>query len=413
MQRITLYLFASGIAACLVSLVYFLSLQITALPFVVTALFSICSLLVFFWFIKKQAIQFRNDELGMILPIMVVLFIFLSTFTSNSIALAERYGEWDAWAIWNLQAKYLSDPLHWKKMLLNVKNGHPDYPLFVPSVIAFFNRLLGNVRIEVISFAFSFWIAILIPAVLFIQTLRKSLILAILLLWYFASDTFYITRGVSMYADTTLAFFFLAALISVRQQEHKLLWHWVAGACIGCCLWTKNEGMVLSLLFLVFYFKQFHQQRLLRPIVFGAALPVIILVFFKFVYAPANDMVGGQNLQTFQQLFDFNRYKLIYSYFTDNFIHKFGTLRVVVLIYLGYHLLLRKIPNKQFLLVITCLVAYFMVYVLSVQDLEWHLSTSADRLLHQLMPAMVYALLSLYPDPKPVIQTKQQWTMPD
>ena len=413
MQRITLYLIVSGVAACLVSLLYFLSLQFATLPFVVTVLAVVCSLSTFLWSINKSALQFRNDDVRMIFFTLIVLFIFLSTFTGKSIALVERFGEWDAWAIWNLQAKYLSDPLNWKNMLLNTKNGHPDYPLFVPGFVAFFNRLFGNARIEVISFAFSFWISVLIPIVLFIQTLRKSLILAIIILWYFATDSFYITRGVSMYADTTLAFFFLAALISVRQQENKLLWHWVAGACIGCCLWTKNEGMILSVLFFVFYVRQFYQQRFLRPILLGTALPLIVLVFFKFVYAPANDMVGGQNLHTMHQLLDTSRYNLIYTHFTDNFRQKFGTLRVVVLLYLGYHLLLRKMPDKQFLLVSTCLVAYFVVYVLSVQDLEWHLSTSADRLLHQLMPAMVYALLSLYPDPKPVIQSEQQWTMPD
>ena len=413
MQRTTLYLIASGIAAGLVSLLYFLSLQLSFLPFAVTAVVVLLCVVALFWYTKQQASLFRDDEFRMILPVVVVLFIFLSTITGKTIAVTERYGEWDAWAIWNLQAKYLVDPLHWKKMLLNTKFGHPDYPLLVPGVTAFFTRLMGNARIEVVSFAFSFWIAILIPVVLFIQTLRKSLLMAMVLLWFFATDSFYIARGASMYADTTLAFFFMAALISVRQQENKYLWNMVAGACIGCCLWTKNEGMVLSLIFLAFYIRQLFMQRLLKPFVLGAVFPVIVFIFFKVVYAPANDMVGGQNIHTLQQLLDTSRYQLIYRYFTDNIQQKFGTLKILVLLYLGYHLLKRKMPSKQFLLVSTCVVAYFMIYVLSVQDLEWHLSTSADRLLHQLMPAMVYALVSLYPDPKPSIAADQQWAMPE
>ncbi len=413
MQRITLYLIASGIAACIASMLYFLSLQLAFLPFAVTAIVILFSFPAFFWYARQQALLFRDDEIRMILPVVIVLFIFLSTITGKTIAIAERYGEWDAWAIWNLQAKYLADPIHWKKMLLNTKNGHPDYPLLVPGIIAFFTRLLGNARVEVVSFAFSFWIAVLIPVVLFMQTLRKSFILAIVLLWFFATDTFYIARGASMYADTTLAFFFMAALISVRQQENKYLWHIVAGACIGGCSWTKNEGVVLSLIFLAFYVRQLFIQRLLKPFVLGAIFPVTVFVFFKVVYAPANDMVGGQNIHTLQQLLDTSRYQLIYRYFTDNIQQKFGTLKILVLLYLSYHLLKRKMPDKQFFLVSICLATYFIIYVLSVQDLEWHLSTSADRLLHQLMPAMVYALVSVYPDPRPHIAADQQWTMPE
>ncbi len=413
MQRTTLYLIASGIAACMVSMLYFLSLQLVFLPFAVTAVVILLSVVALFWYTHQQALVFRDDEFRMILPVVVVLFIFLSTITGKTIAVTERYGEWDAWAIWNLQAKYLVDPLHWKKMLQNTKYGHPDYPLLVPGVIAFFTRLMGNARVEVVSFACSFWIAILIPVVLFMQTLRKSLLLAVVLLWFFATDSFYIAREASMYADTTLAFFFVASLISVRQQENKYLWHLVAGACIGCCLWTKNEGVVLSLIFLAFYIRQLFIQRLLKPFVLGGIFPMMVFVFFKVVYAPTNDMVGGQSLHTVQQLLDTSRYQLIYRYFTDNIQQKFGTLKILVLLYLGYHLLKRKMPDKQFLLVSTCVVVYFLIYVLSVQDLEWHLSTSADRLLHQLMPAMVYALLSLYPDPRPRIAADQQWAMPE
>jgi hypothetical protein len=36
--------------------------------------------------------------------------------------------------------------------------------------------------------------------------------------------------------------------------------------------------------------------------------------------------------------------------------------------------------------------AYMMVYVFSVDYLEWHLATSIDRLMVQLMPAMVYVI---------------------
>lgn len=412
MQRTTLYLITSGIAACMVSLFYFVLLQFLFIPFYVAVIVILLGVVALFWFAKQQASQFRDDDFRMILPVLIVLFIFLSTISTKTISIAERYGEWDAWAIWNLQAKFLTYPQQWKSMLQYTKFGHPDYPLLVPGVTSFFTRLLGNARIEVVSFAFSFWLAILIPIVLFMQTLRKSLLLAILLLWLFATDNFYITRGASMYADTALAFFFLAALIGVRQQENRYLWHWVAGMCLGCCLWTKNEGIILSLIFLVFYVRQFYSQQLLKPILLGVVVPLIVLVFFKVVYAPPNDMMAGQSINTFKQIFDTSRYNMIYQSFVGNINMKFKATKIIVLLYLGFHLFKRKMPDKQFLLVSTCVLTYFMIYVLSVQDLEWHLSTSADRLLHQLMPAMLYALLSIYPEPKPTIAPDQQWSMP-
>jgi len=413
LKRITLYLISTGVAAGLVSMLYFLLVQLHFLPFAISAAAILLLVVYLFILLSKHAAFIKDDEYSQ-LSVSIILFIFLSSITVKAVAFSDRYGDWDAWVIWNLQAKYLTDPIHWKNMFITTRIGHPDYPLLVPGTIAFFTRLFGAVRIEVVSFAFSFWVAILIPIVLYMQTMRKNIILAVFVLWLFATDVFYITRSVSMYADTTLAFLFMASLIGVRQTENKYLWHLISGACLGCCLWTKNEGVILASVFLAFYLLQFYRQKLLKPFILGFIFPFSVFVFFKLGFAPQNDMVVGiNNSNTLLQFFELSRYQTILRSFTDNIQSKFYAVKILVFIYLGFYILKRRLPQKQFLMLLTCILVYFMFYIFTVQDLEWHLATSADRLLHQLMPAMVYALLSIVPDKKTRIIPDQQWVMPE
>src|SRR3984885_12983220 len=62
--------------------------------------------------------------------------LLISWIRMVQMAAALPVGAWDAWALWNLRAKFLSGPGGaWRYALSPlISNSHPDYPLLLPAV---------------------------------------------------------------------------------------------------------------------------------------------------------------------------------------------------------------------------------------------------------------------------------------
>ena len=105
-------------------------------------------------------------------------------------------------------------------------------------------------------------------------------------------------------------------------------------------------------------------------------------------------MVQGQSGTTLSGFLTPNRYTLVWESFTANLNSKFNYVKLGFYLYFLICIIEKKWPGKQMLLLITCLLAYFIVYIITPRDLAWQLATSQDRLMHQLMPAMVYVIAS-------------------
>lgn len=404
MQRAVLYIILCSIGTGIVSVLYFLLLAAGFVPLpVIAGIVAVC-LFFFFRYARRHLMQWVPDDGRKHLFSLAVLATGIIMICVNAYAHSEKYGGWDAWSIWNLQAKYMTSQEHWRNMLLNTRHGHPDYPLMMPGFIAFFSRLLPMLRIETVAFALSFCTMLLIPVLMFLQLRGTGIFIASLVLFMLATDNFYLQHGVSMYADTTLAFFFMSALIAMRQQltdgRHILL----TGALLGCAIWTKNEGVILTAVFCVFYFRELFLGGRVKQFLTGFSMPLLALLLFKWAYAPQNDLVGGLNSDTMGYLQDTARYKQVFTAFSDNIERGFPYLKKGLLVYLLLCLLRRQWPARDMLMIICCAAVYFMVYIVSPQNLEWHLNTSADRLLLQLMPAMVFVMCE-YIAGKPAITT--------
>jgi hypothetical protein len=388
MQSGSRYIIVAGIAAGFTSMLYFLSL-VLHLPF-----FLVVPLVICFWvyFFTRQLRNYScrdTNETKYPASAYLILIAGMALSYCRSVPWAYKYGGWDAWCIWNLHARFLAGGVSsWKNLFLNSFPAHPDYPLLTPGVIAFFSRLAGGQSFVAIQFIFSFSITLLVPVLVYLECLKKNMVVAVAAYLLIAADSFYLKNGVSQYADTTLAFFFLGALICIRNPEtpRNIM---LAAACLGCCMWTKNEGVVLAIIFTAFYWRTFFTKGNQGYFLKGLALPVTVFLVFK-AYAPHNDMVSGLKASTFKQLLMKDRYGLIYTHLAQQLKDNYLYAKISFFLYLLVCLLRRKWPGRQFFLVVTCLIAYMMIYVLSVNDLEWHLSTSQDRLLHQLMPAAMF-----------------------
>lgn len=387
MQNGSRSIIVTGIAIGCISVLYFASL-ICHLPFAITLALIGASL----WLLYRSIARFlpavaEENRTAPVISI-VLLAAGIGVITWKSYSTGSKYGEWDAWCMWNFHAKYLADGDLWQRMFLNQKADHTDYPLLLPGTVGFLIRLCNGRLTLMIPFIFSLLMTLFIPVLLYLESPGRYKIAGTIALFVLGTNTYYVTNGLTQYADVVLAFFFLCAVICAEHARVDSRYTLLAAACLGCCIWTKNEGLILAGIFMVF------NSRLLlanaKHTAIGLSAFAVIYVIFKLAYAPANDMVAGQNHDTLNQLFVPLRYKVIYKHLTDNIDKNFYYLKIVIPLYLLLCMVKRQWPGRQFMMLTCCGVAYFFVYVLSVQDLEWHLTTSQDRLILQLMPALLY-----------------------
>jgi hypothetical protein len=211
----------------------------------------------------------------------------------------------------------------------------------------------------------------------------------------FISLPFTIGQGMRQYADMLLAQLILAAsgltLLYLQTKESRLAI--LAGLTVGLCGWAKNEGLVailgLTLLWIVLTVKK--EKQALWNYFAGLAFPLLVVILFKLFLAPSNDLLAGQG-NLFDKIVNVERYKIILEHafatlwrLGDVPVSLFGII-ILTAIILGRSN--RGIPGLWFIpaLIGILLTAYFGTYLLTPQDLSWHLSTSLDRLYLHLFP---------------------------
>ena len=105
-------------------------------------------------------------------------------------------------------------------------------------------------------------------------------------------------------------------------------------------------------------------------------------------------MIQGQTNNVINKLIDIDRYNITIMYFIRTLLSKYIILDVLILI-----LIVMFIKNKKLFLsaslkiLITMIIGYIAIYILTPNDLNWQLTTSCDRLLHQLYPSFLYIFL--------------------
>jgi len=390
MEQGSKYILTIGAGAGCIGILYFLSL-VVQLPFVATLLPVLVALYLLARWLNRSTLTPAEEKPAGKLAI-AVLIAGIAILTNKACYIATLYGQWDAWGIWNLHAKYMATAPYWKNMFLLTTHSHPDYPPLLPGIIAFLNKALLQTQHLLVSYGFHFLITLLIPILIYLETYRKSLLVAGLALVLFATNEFYIAQGVGQLADTLLAFYLLCAMVAMQHHKEDKRMLVLSAAFLGLCILTKNEGVVIATIFIIYHFREMLGTGRLRYTLAGIALPVACWLLYKLAYAPANDMVAGQNGGTLQKLVQPERYKLIYTFFTDNLGKYFRDAKYGVVIYLLLCAIRRRLPDKKLLMLLTILAAYMMIYVVTPRELEWHLFTSQLRLMHQLMPGVMYVL---------------------
>jgi hypothetical protein len=344
--------------------------------------------------------------------LLALLLLVLACAVLQFVAMSRNvpHGFGDAYAIWNLRARFLHrSGADWAGAFTpKLAWSHVDYPLLLPACIACCWDALGSETTlvpQAIAMGFTFGAVLVIMAALgCVRGTSQAFLAGLVIL----GGGFFFGRGVSQYADVPLAFFIVAALslivIHDRMGNRSYRLMAAAGLCAGFAAWTKNEGLLFLLclsaaLTLAGVLRNGWRQtaRAVSAFAFGASPIIVIVILFKAFYAGQNDLMTEQAWQrTIERLLDPSRYVLI----SQHVVHQIKTVPGLLAAALAIHcLLVGKIhrPSLPIAAVpLLCLafmsIGYFLVYVTTPHDLAWHLETSLDRLLLHLFPAGVLAL---------------------
>jgi hypothetical protein len=337
-------------------------------------------------------------------------------------ALAHPHGDgWDAFAIWNLHARFLFlGGSHWRDGFSTlIPWSHPDYPGLVPAAIAHVWSYLGHddpMISAIVSLVFTFaTLGLLVSAVATLRGINSAAMAGIAL----ASTPFFVEQATAQYADIPLSFFFLAAiaLLHLYRQRSAQIPNGsptglfvLAGAAAGLAAWTKNEGLLFLFAFLlpqmaIFAWRKrppsselrLNSVRELVMLLLAIAPFLLLIAWFRHFIAPAGDLFSSSGTMIHKILTP-GRYWAILQWYAKEFF-RFGgwvvptTVLFVALGFLGPSSGIRRQDTafrSSVLMLALTLGGFFSVYVITPNELYWHLRFSLNRLFLQLWPTVIF-----------------------
>ena len=359
--------------------------------------------------------------------------LLISGLRVVQIAAALPVGDWDAWALWNLRAKFLAGPDGaWRYAVSPLlHNTHPDYPLLLSGFVARVWKAGGSmdaiVPVAVGLLFFGALLGLLVSVVAMLRGAASALLAGLVML----STTSLLVWAPAQYADIPLAFYYLCVIALVfldtaahAEGKRALLW---AGLCASLAAWTKNEGIaflaVTLAVFIVFTFWQRRAEAAVRSawLLAGAAPGILLTLWLKFSLAPAVDPLVRQGASGLSRLLDPSRYLEVASGFFTNLLNLGSGVAhpLILLAILG--ILVRWQFQERYrlpsLIAIATLALVFLsycgVYLVTPYGLAWQVRSSFDRLILQVWPSFLlvfFVLLRSVVDAAPAITAKNATT---
>jgi hypothetical protein len=334
------------------------------------------------------------------------------------------HGQYDAFSIWNLRARFLyAGAQYWKEFAHATVDSHTDYPLLVPASVARSWELIGRetqLIPSAIALLFTFaTIGVVTASISHFRGGRQGLLAGLVLL----GTPFLISHGASQYADVPLAFFFAATMVLLflhAESPSEMNFLVLAGMAAASSAWTKNEGILF--LILLFFLHPLVTCRIkgkkqcateILALLIGAVPVSVVIFIYKVCLVARNELIARQSIgSSVPKLLDASRYHLVIHWFLSLpfYFGRWSPLTAMPVLLVFYFLLLGVSVKKKevsatsiaVLLPLFMSVGYFFVYILSPDDLAWHLGSSLDRLLLQLWPLAIFTYFMVVHTPEQV-----------
>lgn len=323
------------------------------------------------------------------------------------------HGEWDAWAQWNLRARFFFRGFAdgtWQNAFASVLAwSHPDYPMLVPMSVARLWLYAGSESVAApIALGGSVAAATVLTTAFAAARTRGAargwLAAAILL----ACPSF-VRYSAAQCADVAVAFFLLCAFVlwARGNEDPGNRWYWIlAGAAAALAGWTKNEGLAGFGIFTVLLaVERWWTTRSFRPaawVLAGAAPVLLVVVVFKLTLAPPSYFTAEQSLaQAAASLLDGGRIRLVATAFARE-LWVTGASTVGILPFLAVFAAIRGTDSQApaaapaaVAAMAILLVVYAAAYAVTPKDLVWQLQTSLDRLVLHVVPTLTWATVTI------------------
>ena len=333
---------------------------------------------------------------GLILALALVIGAMSGAWESDP------EGNWDAWTIWNVRARFLAAggslaQRAWSPLL---RYTHPEYPLltsaFVARAWAYSHSMSTAVPIAVSCMFFLALISLVTGGVAAWHSRPLGLLLGLALT---ATPTL-VHAVPDQYADVPLACYFAGAIMLALLDRPAL-----AGLLAGLAAWTKDEGLLFVAVFLTAA-AVFKRRQLLRLFA-GAAAGGAVAVFFKAVLARGiPSLLSGSPRNLAQHLTDPARYRQVALAMAAEFgnmgIGWYHPVLPALILAIALRFELRRERDLLFCCTVALLLyaGYFAVYIITPNDLTWQLQTSLSRVYLQFWPILLLAIWTALRSPE-------------
>jgi len=356
----------------------------------------------------------RREPVGRLLPAAFAAVCALDLAWFAAASRAEPHGEWDAWAIWNLKARFLlHGGEHWRN-LFSPLLPHPDYPLLLPWTVARLWLAEGGTPLAPALVALGFaaaTVALLVSAVGAVAGRRAGLLAGLLLV----ATLGFVRQAAAQYADVPLAFFVLAAVacltLAGTARRGAAAWLAGAGALAGAAALTKNEGLLFAVAAVAGALAlrpgagaEPATPRRIALLLAGAAPFLAVLAWGKLSGAWANDLfqdAGAAPLLA--RALDTSRHWRVAAGLGAAVLGMATPLLAplaVATLAAGRRRVGPRPPLAAGVLALALVAAgYAAVLLATPHDPAWHVATAADRLVMQLWPAALFLLFAGVPPP--------------
>jgi hypothetical protein len=345
---------------------------------------------------------------------LIILFTAIAIHWSQDLLksiIYEPIWAWDARSIWYFKAKqlYVANGLNANtgiNGLFSMNHVHAEYPLMLPTLGALLAKYVGywNEYLPKSNLLF-LWVGVLLAfySLKSMHIISKVIIFITLLI----ISPFYLKIG---YMDVWLGIYASLSILFLIEYTETFKSDYLLSSlsCLIFCNYIKHDASLIAVSIIISYLGLIlfsRNWRFLRytlfktikilPLLIILLLPLFIWIYYKTKWnISATDFDFGKLKQfsTYSKTFTKEKYDLIYN----NMIAPIEFAKVILVLGLVILASIFYAKSSKFSVpiikngTIKCMFPFLastifaigmvVIYCLSIRDLSWHLSTSADRL---------------------------------
>lgn len=357
-------------------------------------------MMLFLFFINRKSIATAWRNTVFTRQDIVIGLFFLAMFDLIfTVANSQPFGQWDAWAVWNMKTKFLVfGGAEWKDIFQLHWHTQPDYPLLLPFINTWLFAMVQN-HFQIIPS----WTSVIFTgsgAGLLYAGLTRYIPWKIALLAAFILVTFptYHFFGTTQYADITLSYYLLAAIIlltTTLREKHRGFAA-LLGMALGLMCFAKNEGLVMAIilaLLAIVYLRK--EPKIIGGLLLGLLLTTPPALILKIFLAPPNRDMGLFLFKAGGEYFNLNGLWIIIQQVAKAILGDPPFFLIWTPLLLMFLLQPQRYFKREtqtltlfFLFYLACII---LIYLTTIHfNLAWRISRTLSRILIILLPAVLF-----------------------